>query len=522
MRNGFEGDPMRRPSRHRGLQALLTGIVILVVVLLFTDSTPRGCVGPTVPVAEASPIIDRRALPSEPELLAPPEVEKPRPEPEPDETGRGGGGRDQIEVPTNGARPVVEPSEPPTIPTPATPTRLIKIDKDSRALRRYLRQGDAFGTSVAEIDDLDGDGIRELAVGAPGSLATRAGSGAVWILFLDEDEEVRYANYVHPSAFDAYDPSVRALFFGAAMCSVGDLDGDSRGELAVGRLVFEAGVPMPKVEILLLSLDSYGAVTVARKTSLEAAPRLSEGLNRHSLLALAAPVGASGTPASSPSILVGFTDGPVGAERYVLDEAGTATPKDRFPPLTDSHSLRGFGRSVLSVVSAGGLGFDTYVGFLDDRDGGVARRTPSRPDGERLLLPRAKELRDRGFGSSLAWLGDRNEDGHPELAVGFIERRRGLDASGGIWILSLDPFEFRALDATTLVPGKDGLKGKLRRGDLFGWSLARLEDRSGDGRADLAVGAPGDDETGAVYLVLFGESLDDQRARRLEELGYGK
>lgn len=52
-----------------------------------------------------------------------------------------------------------------------------------------LDVGDAFGTSVCEVGDLDGDGLPDLAVGATGG--EFSGLGALWILHLAAKERSR-------------------------------------------------------------------------------------------------------------------------------------------------------------------------------------------------------------------------------------------------------------------------------------------------------------------------------------------
>src|SRR5690606_18479925 len=66
---------------------------------------------------------------------------------------------------------------------------------DARAPERS-----AFGESIVGLGDLDGDGIRELAVG--GSRAEHDGraSGAIWVLFLREDGTVRRSQKIASGA----------------------------------------------------------------------------------------------------------------------------------------------------------------------------------------------------------------------------------------------------------------------------------------------------------------------------------
>ena len=60
-----------------------------------------------------------------------------------------------------------------------------KIASNSGNFSGSVSNGDNFGTSVADIGDLNGDGITDLVVGAPGTDDGDGNNrGAVWILFM--------------------------------------------------------------------------------------------------------------------------------------------------------------------------------------------------------------------------------------------------------------------------------------------------------------------------------------------------
>ncbi len=60
-----------------------------------------------------------------------------------------------------------------------------KISNSAPSFPDTLDDEDDFGYSVASLGDLDGDGIRDLAVGAPGDDDEGVNRGAVWVLFLE-------------------------------------------------------------------------------------------------------------------------------------------------------------------------------------------------------------------------------------------------------------------------------------------------------------------------------------------------
>ncbi len=97
--------------------------------------------------------------------------------------------------------------------------------KHGGVLRTYTpgEGGGSFGWYVARLDDLDGDGRPDLAVGAP--FAPRAGGetvGAAWVLSSATGKEL-----YHWKGTD------RRGGFGGVVAPIADLDGDAKSEIAV-------------------------------------------------------------------------------------------------------------------------------------------------------------------------------------------------------------------------------------------------------------------------------------------------
>ena len=66
-----------------------------------------------------------------------------------------------------------------------------KISNTEGGFTGILDDVDRFGVSVASLGDLDGDGLRDLAVGASGDDDGGPSHGAVWVLFLNTDGTVK-------------------------------------------------------------------------------------------------------------------------------------------------------------------------------------------------------------------------------------------------------------------------------------------------------------------------------------------
>jgi hypothetical protein len=97
--------------------------------------------------------------------------------------------------------------------------------RDGAVLWTYAPReaGGAFGWYVARLDDLDGDGRADLAVGGPSAVdADGARVGAAWVLSSASGRELYHWKGTDPRGG-----------FGGVVATVADLDGDGKGEIAV-------------------------------------------------------------------------------------------------------------------------------------------------------------------------------------------------------------------------------------------------------------------------------------------------
>ena len=91
----------------------------------------------------------------------------------------------------------------------------------------------AFGTSMCSLGDLDGDGVQDLAVGAPGFSDGGQHRGAVWILFMQRDGTPKHVQIISDTRGNFGGTLVNDDNFGFGVSSLGDLDLDGLPELAV-------------------------------------------------------------------------------------------------------------------------------------------------------------------------------------------------------------------------------------------------------------------------------------------------
>ncbi|MET8689213.1 FG-GAP and VCBS repeat-containing protein [Streptomyces sp. NPDC004732] len=119
-------------------------------------------------------------------------------------------------------------------------------------------------------------------------------------------------------------------------------------------------------------------------------------------------------------------------------------------------------------------------------------------------VPGASEKGDQ-FGGRLS-AGDANGDGYPDLAVGVPGEAIGTKKkAGAVVLLKGGRGGLTGQGAQAFHQDTAGVPGVAESGDVFGGSV-RLLDVTGDGKADLVAGAPGENlgavvNGGAVWLL---------------------
>lgn len=173
----------------------------------------------------------------------------------------------------------------------------------------------------------------------------------------------------------------------------------------------------------------------------------------------------------------------------------------------------------LGDVDGDGLA-DFVVGAPLGEPGAGEVLTLSGADG-RVLWRRTGSAAGDRFGQSVCALGDVNQDGVPDLAVGAPQNDEVASAAGRVSVLSgVDGNELFGVTGSSLV-------------ELFGTSVAGAQDANGDGVPDLAVGAPFEDSgafnagavqvfsgvDGSLLFAVHGEAAGDQFGDRVALVG---
>ncbi len=340
-----------------------------------------------------------------------------------------------------------------------------------------------FGRALASLGDLDGDGIGDLAVGAPGD-----GAGSIWILFLNADGTVKSETRISEGGVGGFMEVLPVgARFGRALAKIDDFDGDGVVDLAA------SASDVGRVFILLLQPDG----SVASHLEVPAAavvPTLPLGEG------LVAPGDIDGD---------GVQDLLVGSQAFhseslfvvcLLQANGAIASSYNLSP---SIGISDYGKSDWFSMGGAPLGDQDGDGSPDVAlgEGGLVAHVDhwgqvnlqgltSTGVGDRgIACPTWPDCLSTAntFGVSLAALGDRNGDGSVDLLIG----EQVLFTPPKVYVAYTDPgfLEQRSMHV---------LLSRLLGG--FGKAVAGLPDFDVSGRTLAAIGAP-DEGSGRVVVV---------------------
>lgn len=337
-------------------------------------------------------------------------------------------------------------------------TQVISIA--SGGFKGVLEHGDEFGHAIAFIGDLNRDGTPDIAVTAPddtdGGGRWAWNGGAVWILFLGPDGNVRYHQKI--SALHG-NVDLDTHQFGSGVASLGDLDGDGNTDLAVGAYQHPRNRNEGAVYILFLNTDG----TVKRSTIIESS---AHARSFGSSIARLGDLDEDG----NPDIVVGASlDGIDGSAWLVsIDSTGSGTRQIMIRHGFDSEAVSSYGAKVTNIGDVDGDGYPELAVHA-----GGAVHLLMMDFG--LAVKRSYLFAGVGYPSGV---GDIDGDGIPDMGC-----------SGGIIFLNGDGSE------------------KSRSGANLS-NACRIGDVDGDGVDDLAMGVRGyraDETTPGGVLIRFME-----------------
>ncbi|MFF6995405.1 FG-GAP-like repeat-containing protein [Streptomyces sp. NPDC008313] len=342
---------------------------------------------------------------------------------------------------------------------------------------------DRFGTELAH-GDLDDDGYGDLVVGTPlEDVSGDVDGGSVTILWggssgLSGGTTISDPN---PSGHDRFGQSL----------AVGDFTGDGKTDLAVGSTgkdvwVFKGGFTQSGGEAGKLRFDAQiesgaypdGAVQLAAGDfDDDGADDVVVGSSAGNFVYR----GSSAGPTPQTEAGSGFA-GAFAVADFDRDGHDDLVVGNDFPDILESAAKGG----SVTVFYGGAAGVDT------------ARSAVLSQDTEGV--PGADEYND-SFGGALA-AGDVDGDGYPDLAVGANFETIGSAAQvGNVWVVRGGPSGLTGTGAQSFNQGTPDVPGANESSDLFG-DAVHLADHDKDGRADLSVGAGGENsDDGAVWVL---------------------
>lgn len=323
-----------------------------------------------------------------------------------------------------------------------------KISATQGGFTGQLDEGDQFATAEV-IGDIDGNGIEDLAIGTFRDDDGGTNHGAVWILFINEDRSIKGTQKI--SSLEGNFKGILNVddLFGKSITAIGDLDKDGVIDIAVGAPYDDDHINNSgAVWILFLNTDG----TVKSQQEISATQGGMVGVSANDIFGWSVTSLGDFDGDGNPDITVGSPtfDSDGGVYKgciwiLLLNSDGT---------VKEQHRINDY---------IGNLGYT-----LDSND---------------------------GFGHTVENIGDINDDGIVDLAVGAPSDDDSLSDSGALYILMLNS-DCSVMEAQKISNLEGNFGGRNNYNDQFGSAITTLGDIDGDGVEDIAVGSKYGDDGG--------------------------
>jgi hypothetical protein len=349
-----------------------------------------------------------------------------------------------------------------------------KISNLEGNLGHIISEGDMFGRSIDSIGDIDLDGTTDIIVSAYADDEAGNDIGALYVLRLERDKTIKAMQKISKNIGGFTGDIEIGDHFGICVTAIGDINNDGFTDIAVGSEYDDDGGEWNGA-IYLLMLDSTGYVIDHKKIS------ALEG-------------GFSGILSNKPA----------------------------------------FGSDIANIGDLNNDGVnDLAVGSRRDNDGGTRLGAVwilfMNSDG---TVNHQQKISDQEgnfyanlqyedfFGGTVEYIGDINNDGYTEIAVGARNDDDGGENTGAVYIISLEKTGIvRSYQKISASQGN--LVNVLSEGGSFGSSISKIADLNNDGVVDLAVGAFTDSSIeanmGAVYILYLNSNGTVQKHIKISE-----
>lgn len=263
-----------------------------------------------------------------------------------------------------------------------------------------------FGRSLCHAGDIDGDGSPEIAIGSPMSTNTMGFTGRIYFYSYAKNKMIRILSEI--------DPITHGL--GALVAEASDIDGDGVTDIA-------AAVGYEHAD---RAVRFYSGATGFLVRSI---PAPSAALGFGASIAVSGPISSNG----HPTLIVGAPEENSFRGAVYRFDAVTEALIDRIEGEPGAEFGRGVavserpgqpGDRMLYIGAPASPSVPGTMGCVFAYDG---------PSGTQLAAFYGKQFTDEDFGLAVAAVGDRNNDGRPEFAVGAPS---GISGTGACYVFN--------------------------------------------------------------------------------------
>lgn len=344
------------------------------------------------------------------------------------------------------------------------PDGYVRIEEGSGGFVADLDAGDRFSRDHDVIGDVNGDGILDIIIGARSDDDGETDAGAAYIVFMNNDGTVQDNQKISMLEGGFNETLVSGNFFGYGVAGIGDYNDDDIPDVAI------SAPSSANRALYIVHLNRDGTVQSFVKNEGIIAQGLSAigDLNKDGKIDLVA---------CNPNSNTGGTNrGSI--DILFFDEDSEVMPNST---VTIGSDTGGFGEGLVN--------------------------------------------NDRFGGREVAMLGDIDNDGTEEMAVGAFMSDGG---KGAVWILSLDPDNFNVVSKLKITEGLNGFEDILTTGAnpngtagaQFGHAMCAAGDLNGDGTIDLITGA-NQQGLGDLYILYLNADKTVKTYTKVDEVEGG-